>query len=127
MKQELYKHLASKLQAQQACIKSHNVEWIDKHSESITQLVYQYMPSGSGLDSLMQLDESSTPNKLVFTFEYHHMNDAGYYVKWTGHKLIVTPSLALGFEMMITGQDYNEVKEYLYQTFDYCLKKEVEA
>ena len=118
MNQPLYKQIASSLQAYKTCIENHNSEWSIKHEERIESLVENYLPSGSGIDSGVQFDlDSSKPDKLVFTFAYHHMSE-GYYKKWTEHKLTVTPSLVHDFELKITGENYNDVKEYFYQIFN---------
>jgi hypothetical protein len=126
MKKALYKQIASALQAYNNCVKSNNTEWQDKHEDRIRFLTYQYMPSGSGIDNGINFDlESSAPNKLIFTFDYHHMGE-GYYKKWTSHKLIVTPSLVSDFSMKITGENFNDVKDYLCDIFLEALDFEVE-
>src|SRR5258706_15447981 len=126
MKQPLYKALASTLQAYHNCIVSNNQEWEEKHAERVKNLVAEHMPSGSGIDAGIYLDfESSKPDKLIFTFSYHHMDD-GYYDGWTSHKLTINPSLAFDFDMRITGENHNNVKDYFYDTFNYALYQEVE-
>ena len=77
-----------------------------------------WIPSGSGIDSGTELDrDESTPEKLIFRFSFHHMNDAGYYDGWTEHKAIVKPSLRYGFDLKITGRNRNDIKEYLDNLF----------
>lgn len=85
----------------------------------------QHMPSGSGIDCGTTLDvDKSRSDRLVFHFSFHHMNDVGMYCKWTEHSLIVTPSLVTGFDMHITGQDYRDVKDYLYEVYSAALTEE---
>lgn len=111
------KKLAGLLNAYQSCVKSNNVEWKDKHEDSINEMLVN-LPSGSGIDSGMKFDfESSNPGKLIFTFGYHHLNENGYYEGWTEHKLIITPSLYFGLNFRITGRDRNYVKDYLTDLF----------
>ncbi len=75
------------------------------------------LPSGSGIDAGMKFDwQTSTSNKLVFTFSFHHLNGGGYYDGWTEHKLILTPTFGY-FDSNITGQNKNDVKDYLYDVF----------
>ena len=127
MKQPLYKAIASKLQAIESCKQSDNSEWLDKHTQSLETLVNDYMPCGSGIDTGTTLNfDISTSNKLVFTFSYHHMSEHGFYTRWTEHKLIVSPSMVYDFDMYITGSNFNDNKDYLYQTFEYALHQEVE-
>ena len=112
------KELASKLTAYKNCQKVNNLDWEFKHKDAIELMLYN-LPSGSGLDNGVKFDwNNSNADKLVFTFSYHHLNENGYYEGWTDHKLIITPSLAFGIKMNITGKDKNQVKEYLYDTFN---------
>lgn len=126
---QVFQHIARSLQAYHNCLKRNiddsTVECLDKHESTIESLVDIYLPSGSGIDAGVKFDiESSKPEKLIFIFSYHHMQE-GYYTKWTEHKLIITPSLANDFNMRITGENYNDVKDYLYETFQYSLSREV--
>lgn len=130
MKNPLFRHLASKLQAIANCA-SHTTEtaalWQTRHENDLIHLVKEFMPSGSGIDAGTQMDyDQSNPNKLVFTTSFHHMNEAGYYDGWTEHKVIVTPSLTSDYEMKITGRDRNQIKEYLTEVFDAALSDEIE-
>jgi hypothetical protein len=45
------------------------------------------------------------------------MNEGGYYDGWTEHQVIITPSLQHGFDVRVTGQDRNEIKDYLAELF----------
>ena len=82
------------------------------------------LPSGSGFDSGSKLDESSTPNKLVFSTAFHHMDEAGYYDGWTEHKVIVTPTFG-GIDVRVTGKNRNQIKEYISEVFYSLLQEEV--
>lgn len=109
--------LAGLINAYQNCVKSNNTEWKEKHSDSIDEML-KNLPSGSGIDAGMKLSlDDCTPEKIVFTFGYHHMNEAGYYDGWTEHKLVITPSLFFGLNFRITGRDRNQIKDYLTDLF----------
>ena len=131
MKQPLYKLLASKINAIENCRKSGNTEWQDKHTESVCKLVNEYMPHGSGIDSGVRMHRpgkyGSKSNKIMFSFDYHHMRD-GFYTHWSSHTLTITPSLVNDFDMRITkdGERDCSFMDYLYQTFQYALSEEVE-
>jgi len=119
---KLYQVIASKLQAIRNCEESGNTEWHARHTDDLKALVKDHMPSGSGIDSGTTFDFScSTPNKLIFDTAYHHMNDGGYYNGWTDHQIIVTPDLASGFDLRITGRDRNDIKYYLGEVFYHAL------
>lgn len=110
--------LAGIFNAYQNCIKSNNTEWKDKHEAKIETML-EALPHGSGIDNGVKFDsQRSTPEKLIFTLGFHHMDENGYYDGWTEHELIVTPSLYFGYYMRITGRDRNEIKSYLRDVFD---------
>lgn len=89
-------------------------------------MIDNFLPRGSGIDKYPKLIlDKSNENKLMFKFSYHHMNDVGFYDGWTDHILTVKPSLAFGFELKITGQNKNEIKDYLYEIFEGYLNSEV--
>ena len=124
MNNKLYATFASLIAARLNCVTAHNDEWFEKHSERIAELL-EHMPSGSGIDSGTKINlNASSPEKLVFDTAYHHMNDAGMYDGWTEHTVIVTPSLAFGFNLRITGRDRNGIKEYLHEVYSLALTQE---
>jgi hypothetical protein len=123
----IYKALASLIQAVHNCRDSGNVEWLEIHGENANQIVKSFMPSGSGWDCGTKMDwDASTPEKLVFYGEFHHMDEGGCYDGWTKHCIIVRPSLANDFDLRITGHDRNEIKEYLHLKFDVALRQVVD-
>jgi hypothetical protein len=84
------------------------------------------LPSGSGIDSGTKIDlDKSHAEKIIFYFGFHHMDENGFYDGWTEHTLVVTPSFT-GINLRIGGRDRNQIKEYLYDTYDYALTCEVE-
>lgn len=113
----LYSEISKTFQAHLKCIEMNSTEWKTKHRERIEYLVKHYFPFGFGFDSTKFDFESSKPDKLVFRTGYHHMNEAGYYDGWTHHTVIVTPSLAFGFNLRITGNNRNDIKNYIHECF----------
>ncbi len=94
--------------------------------DTIERLVKEYMPSGSGFDSGTTLDlEASTDYKLVFGTAFHHMDEHGSYTKWTEHRVIVSPSLAFDFDLVVSGRDHNGIKEYIHESFHQALTRPV--
>jgi len=119
--------LAQLVHARINCAESGNADWEGRHIARIESLVSEHMPSGSGYDSGTTLDlDKSTGEKLVFVTSFHHMNDSGMYDGWTEHNVIVTPSLAFGFNLKVTGKDRNDIKDYMAECFSDCLHKECE-
>ena len=122
----LIQSISMKLGAIANCKASNNQEWLDKHSESLDEICKKQLPKGSGLDCGVDLlIEESNEKKIVFSFDFHHLNEDGFYDGWTSHKLIVTPSFN-GFDMRITGKDKNQLKDYLYDLFGDVLSAEIQ-
>ena len=125
MKTKLIAKIYRLLQARQNCLENNNTDWYEKHTDSLISLA-GFLPHGSGIDNGCKIDiNDSNENKIVITFGFHHLNENGYYEGWTDHKLILKPTFD-GFDMKITGYNKNQVKDYLYDTFDYCLNEEIE-
>lgn len=123
MSQKIYQALAHKIQAVEFCEKENNKEWLEKHLFLIDHIMKQ-SPSGSGIDSGTKLLlEESHGEKLVFLVKFHHMNGDGFYVAWTSHKVIVTPSLLWGFNLRITGRNLYDIKEYLHKVYSNWLQE----
>lgn len=121
-----YRVLASTVQAIANCIQSRNKEWEPKHLQRIMQVMDSFGPSGSGIDNGTQLDlEKSTGEKLVFTTDYHHMDDAGGYDGWTEHTVTVTASLISDIDVSISGRNRNDIKDVLHDVFCAFLKEEL--
>lgn len=128
MARYLYSELAAAIEARRNCDTRvpRNEEWFDKWTERIMQL-QQLLPSGSGIDQGTQVDtDESHAEKIVLRTSFHHMNDGGMYDGWTEHTIIVTPSFR-GINLRISGHNRNDIKEYLYETFEYALTREVES
>ena len=131
MARYLYSELASLIDARQRCMlpsaNESQHEHASVHEDTILRLVKDFMPSGSGFDSGTKIDlDASHANKLVFTTSYHHMNDGGYYDGWTDHTVTITPSLVNDFDLRISGRNRNDIKDYMYQTFDQALNEDCE-
>lgn len=126
MERKLYAVLASLVQARANCNRMGNEEWFVRHSERIEQVVRDFLPSGSGIDSGCSIDlDASTEDKIVLNTSYHHMNEGGYYDGWTEHTITVRPSLAFGIRVSIGGRDRNDIKEYLHDVFHTALMQEI--
>jgi hypothetical protein len=100
--------------------------WAAKHRETIQSILANDMPSGSGFDRGTTLDDSSTPERLVFNTSYHHMDANGIYDGWTDHQVIVTPSLQFRISLRVTGRNRNDIKEHIAETFVSTLNAEIE-
>lgn len=125
----LYRKLAVLCDARNTCAAEPKRfgDWKTRHEETMNALVKAHMPSGSGFDNGTTIDfEASNAEQLVFKTAFHHMNEHGTYVGWTEHKVIVKASLAFGTFIKVTGRDRENIKEYILEVFETCLKTEVE-
>lgn len=100
----------------------HNDSDIIKEAE---YYVSQYLPNGSGFNSGSRLDtDKTTQEKLVFTTSFQHMNDQGYYTRWTEHTVTVTPSF-FGLNIKVSGRNHRDIKDYIAECFEHVLNEDV--
>jgi hypothetical protein len=124
--QKLYQYIAGKIQARANCQKVNNQEWYEKHTDDLKKVESDFLPHGSGFDSGCAIDfDNSTSDKIVILASFHHMDGNGFYRGWQDYKVIVTPSLVNGYNLKITGKDYNGFKDYAYDTFAWVLSANV--
>jgi hypothetical protein len=121
----LYQEIASAVQARLGCLSEHanesQKEYAPVWTERINRMVQEFMPSGNGWDCGTKIDLSeSHAEKLVFFGSYHHMNDGGFYDGWTEHTIVVTPSFN-GLNIRVSGRNRNDIKDYLWETFECAL------
>ena len=128
---KVYQVIARRLDAYLNCQKASNT-WAEKHKETIDNIMAS-APSGYGIDSGTAFDDKlSKPDRLIFLTEYHHkyyrpqLDERGMYNGWTVHEIIVTPSLKFGFDIRVTGQDRNDIKDYLAEVYHEWLDSEAE-
>lgn len=127
MKKTIAEAIAGRLAAIENCQRSGNSEWMEKHKDAIREINGRHLPSGSGFDSGTRLiAEESTPNRLVFEADFHHMNEGGYYDGWTSHKVIATPSFVHGAEIKVRGRNRNDIKSYIGDMFAEILARVIE-
>jgi hypothetical protein len=85
------------------------------------------LPSGSGIDTGTKISRLRFKQGAVrLSLEFHHMNENGYYDGWTEHTVLVSPDLRYGFTLHVGGKDRNQIKDYLGDTYDACLREEVD-
>ena len=124
MNRPIFRQIASALVAANNCETSGNSEWLARHHETIENIVREHLPHGSGFDADTVLDVAkSGPDRLAFSTSFHHMNGDGYYEGWTHHMVVVTPSLASGFDLEVTGEDHNDINDYIGEVFHNALSE----
>ena len=74
-----------------------------------------FLPTGSGFDNGIKLNEKTTPNRIIFDSSFHHMNENGFYDGWSAFKVIVTPSFVCDFDIKVTG--VNTTRKYFNKDF----------
>src|SRR5690606_9826247 len=108
------------------CLKSGNTEWHSRHGETLARIIRDRMPSGSGFDCGTELHETECRDgeRLVFSTEFHHVNEHGGYDGWTQHKVTVRPSLVFGLDIRVSGRDRNDIKDCIAELFHAALSAE---
>ena len=108
--------------------------YIISKNEQMEDLVKNYLPSGSGFDGDISIDEKSTDEKIIIHVEYHHMDINGFYDGWSTFKVIITASMAYNYLVQVKGESV--VSKYFYHAgfddfvisvFRDCLDKEMEG
>ncbi len=135
---KLYKKVATVLQAMENCKKKNNAEWFYKHGQTLDSIEKEHFPSGSGFDGNCIINHmESKENKLVIYYEWHCMNDHGYYDGWLNFDLIVTPDLQHDFNLHIVKYRHNMnqkyrvnkywdiLEDYFYDTWNEVLEREI--
>ena len=127
MERKVYEILDVAVIARRNCSYSivFNPEWEGKWDNLIRYICKNHLPSGSGFDcgTTVVEDECVSGRKLVLNFDFHHMDEHGYYDGWTSHKVIVTPYFD-GIDVKITGalpRKYRMAKEYFASTMEHML------
>ena len=105
------------------CIKSGNTLWQERHENSLNAIM-EDSPSGSGFDDGTTL-YAVEQTKMVFETSFHHLNNNGYYEGWTKHYIYVKPTFD-GIDLRITGQNRNDIKEYISDVFYTWLNSEID-
>ncbi len=126
MKDKAYTLIARTLQARNSCEETGNDIWYEKHSDRLSEIVKSFAPSGSGFDNGTVLNDSSRRDRLVFSTSFHHMTEHGMYDGWSHHDVVITPSLANGFDLRVTGRDRNDIKDYIADVFHTFLDSMIE-
>lgn len=94
--------------------------------DDIDEFVKKIFPHGSGFDTGTKLDwDKSTPDKIVFNADFHHMDDNGYYDGWSEHTITVRSCMQFGFNLKIGGRNRNGIKDYISEIFDHILNSEI--
>jgi hypothetical protein len=108
--------LATTLESLRNVERSGNNAWVAMHREALARLEAK-LPSGSGWDSGTTFDrEKSTSHQLIFSGDFHHMNEHGSYDGWTSHIIRVRPTFT-GMDVTVSGSRRNDIKEHLAELF----------
>lgn len=89
--------------------------------KNIDALNKEFLPSGPEF-RFCRLDTArSTPDSLVFHVWCNHnvlaAEEVGTNIGWTGHRVIVTPSLAYGVNVDVTGRNIDCINSVLLEIF----------
>jgi hypothetical protein len=130
MKRKVYQILASHLEAYKLCVVKNNKEWEEKHADTVNKIIDDLLPHGSGINAETEISfKKSGDKKIVLYTEFQAMDNNGYYDKWIGFSVTITPSLSNDISLSIVGNfgsKYQHIKDYLYDLYYEALKQEVE-
>lgn len=119
--------IAQLIDARKRCETMGNTEWFSNHTSRLESIAKDILPSGSGVDNGTTIDlDRSTPDCLVLSTAFHHMDESGGYNGWTEHLIKIRPSLAFGFTVTIGGRNRHDIKDYLGDLFQHVLNSPVD-
>lgn len=113
---KVYQELARLVDAYHRC-KRENNDFAYNHEDIITSIVRHHLPNSSGFTTEIELEKSNI-DKLVFDCQYHVMNEVGYYCGYIYFTIVITPSLAYGFNIKIEAY-YNDTDDSVYTDDDF--------
>jgi len=92
----------------------------------LSDIVDECFPHGSGIDNGNSIDfDKSSSDRIVINSSFHCMDENGFYCGWYDFSVTVKPSLQFRFDMKIQGRnsclDRNNLKEYIYEIYEYAL------
>lgn len=122
----VYQLIASLIVAYKNCEASHNLIWLNRHSQKIRHIFDSL--EGAGFKFYYELDKSKE-NKIIFYGNYHKMNDTGYYDGYDNFKVIMTPDFINGFSLRIISTDSkikSEDREYYYDYLYNALSEKID-
>lgn len=100
----------------------------DKHElapEILKYIIDNYLPSGSGFDTELQVEPVLGAQAFTISFNYHHMDDMGGYSHWSEGVITVIPCFN-GLDLdLVTTEDDEPFKEYVLDGFHQALNEEV--
>lgn len=121
---KVYQKIAHLLQAIENCSAQENIEWQEKHTETLQTIERDYLPHGSGFDWGCKILETSTPQCIRISADWHRMNEGGFYCGRSDFVVVVRPCLLFDFVCTVRGRDWNGTKEYISDTFHHVLNEE---
>jgi len=122
MKRTLIQWISIALEASKVSHPKDRQHIAERWSDLLDDIENNLLLSGSGFDAGTALDrEKSTNNKIVFTTSFHHMNEHGFYVRWTEHKVTLSPEFVGGPSIEVSGRNYRDIKEHIAHAFLCCL------
>ena len=125
MRRKCYQIIATALASLYYCREHGTPDSAELWEDKIKRIL-ETAPHGSGIDGDgVMLSDESKPDRLVFHFDFHHLNDVGFYTHWSTYKVIVKPSLAFGYTLRIVGENRNGIKDYFGELFDHWLSEYV--
>ena len=126
MKRSVVGLIANICEDRKRCIETNNREWVHNHEMKLTEIESQNLPHGSGIDNGCSINhEKSNKDKVVIDFDFHVMDENGFYDGWVNFKAVAKPVFD-GIEVRIIGKDTHFLKDYLQNLFCHVLTNEIE-
>lgn len=117
--------IAELVEARANCHSSGNLEWFERHTAALTEMIRDHLPSGAGIDSGCVLCLASCKrDRIVIDVPFHVMSETGY-VGWRTFKVVARPAFQ-SITIEVKGRDVNGVKDYLADLFHEALTRRID-
>lgn len=104
-------------EALRACQASPNHPWTSRWASLLDSIEANLLPSGSGFDNGTKIDrEATNARRISLTFDFHHMDENGFYDGWTSHNVTISPTFR-GVEVRVSGSNKSEIRDYASEVF----------
>lgn len=118
--------IAELVEARANCHSSGNLEWFERHTSALTEMIRDHLPSGAGIDAGCVLCLASCKrDRIVIDVPFHVMSENGFYVGWRTFKVVVRPAFQ-SIDIEVKGRDVNGLKDYLADLFHEALTRRID-
>lgn len=109
--------LVAACEALRDCQATPNHPWTSRWASLLDSIEANLLPSGSGFDNGTKIDrEATNARRISLTFDFHHMDENGFYDGWTSHNVTIYPTFG-HLEVIVSGRNKSQIRDYAAEVF----------